>query len=123
MRASTAPQDALDLAVHKAGDMAPEVAVQPHDAVVEALLAVPAEGKCGVLDEHIAQHQELGQHRHDQNDGGQGAPAQSGAMEPMMASVEISPMRNPATVMMVPEVRMVGKLWLSASTTASFRSL
>ena len=43
--------------------------------------------------------------------------------EPMVASVEISAMRNPATDMTLPEVRMVGKLWLSASTAACFRSL
>ena len=38
--------------------------------------------------------------------------------EPMVASVEMPPMRNPATAMMEPEVRMVGKLWLRDSTTA-----
>ena len=43
--------------------------------------------------------------------------------EPMVASVEMPPMRKPATAMMVPEVRMVGKLWLRASTAACLRSM
>ena len=38
--------------------------------------------------------------------------------EPMVALVEMPPMRKPATDIMVPEVRMVEKLWSRASTAA-----
>ena len=56
--------------------MAPDVAVQAHGALVEALLPVPVEGDGGALDEGVAQQEYLGQHGHHQQDGGDGAPAQ-----------------------------------------------
>ena len=71
-----AVEHALELAVYKAGHMAPDMAVQTHGALVESLLAVPVEGNGGTLNEGVAQHQKLRQHRHDQDDGGYGAPSQ-----------------------------------------------
>ena len=71
-----AVEHALELAVNETGHVAPDVSVQTHGAVLEALFPVPVEGNGGALDKGVAQHQELGQHSHDQDDGGQGATAQ-----------------------------------------------
>ena len=72
-------EQAAELGVHHAGDVAPDVAVYQQGAGA-ALNGQPGlDGKGRLLDDDVPQQQNLGQNAHDQEDGNQGAPAQAHA--------------------------------------------
>ena len=73
-----ARQDTVDLCIDHAADIAPDAAMDMHGAAGRADLPVQAgHFKAGALDDGIAQHQNLGQHRQNQHNGDDGAPAQA----------------------------------------------